>query len=162
LKRFLLFPHYRDRRTALHRDINLGPSHDAFWIFVLWRALHGGDATLADIAAAVIANLSQYLPTGEDSFGLAPLPASPQFLAVSEIEESESSDFGSPEPESLDEDPLEPEQNSSDPSEQHARSCSNLFCSDPRELSVHHNYFKFKGVFYRVERPAFACLPTAA
>jgi hypothetical protein len=162
LKRFLLFAHYRDRRTALHRDIKFGPSHDAFWIFALWRALHGGDATMADIAAAVIANLSRYLPAGEDSFGVAPLPASPQFLAVSEIEDSESYDSESPDSESLVEDPLEAEQNPSDPSEEPSLSCSSLFCSDPREFSIHHNYFKFKGVFYRVERPAFACLPTAA
>jgi hypothetical protein len=37
-----------------------------------------------------------------------------------------------------------------------------LFCYDPSEFSIHHYYFKFKGVFYRLDRPAFACLPAAA
>ena len=139
----------------MHRDINIGRSHHAFWIFILWRALHGGDATPGDIAAAVIANLSQYLPAGEDSFGVAPLPASPQFLAVLEAEDSE------PYSESFDGDSLDAEPNPSAPREQ-TLPCTNLFCCDPSEFSIHHNYFKFKGVFYRVERPAFACLPTAA
>jgi hypothetical protein len=130
----------------VHRDINPGPSYDAFWIFLLWRALHGGDATMADIAAAVIANLSQYLPAREDSFGVAPLPPSSQFLAVT------GEEF-----ESLEEDPDEAEPDL-DPTGEPLP----LFCSDPREFSIYHNYFNFKGVFYRVERPAFACLPTAA
>jgi hypothetical protein len=135
----------------LHRDFTSGPSHEAFWIFVLWRALHGGDATLADIAAAVIANLSQYLPASKDSFGIEPLPASRDFLALSEVE-----DFEQPDAELFDEDPLdaEPDSSSSQPVA--------LFCSEPADFSIYHNYFKFKGVFYRVERPAFACLPTAA
>jgi hypothetical protein len=136
----------------VYRDINPGPSYDAFWIFVLWRALHGGDATLADIAAAVIANLSQYLPAREDSFGVEPLPPSSQFLSLSEVEES-----GTPDSEPSDEETLKAQQSSSIPGER-----TTLFCSDPSEFSIYHNYFKFKGVFYRVERPAFACLPTAA
>jgi hypothetical protein len=37
-----------------------------------------------------------------------------------------------------------------------------FLCLDPREFSIYYNYFYFKGVFYRVDRPAFACLPTAA
>jgi hypothetical protein len=56
----------------VHRDNKPASACDAFWIFTLWRALHGGDAMLADIAAEVIANLSQYLPIDEDSFGVAP------------------------------------------------------------------------------------------
>jgi hypothetical protein len=147
LKRFSFFAHYRHRKTIVHRDINPGPSYDAFWIFLLWRALHGGDATMADIAAEVIANLSQYLPAHEDSFGVAPLPPSSQFLALCEIEESESPE----------DDPHEAEPDLASIGQPLA-----LFCSDPREFSIYHNYFNFKGVFYRVERPAFACLPTAA
>jgi hypothetical protein len=158
----------------VYRDFNPGPSHDAFWIFILWRALHGGDATMADIAAAVIANLSQYLPAREDSFGVAPLWPSSKFLAVAQTGESTgshsescNSDFPDDHCEPLDEFDCEtePDQTSC------ATSCEqeelgphgfDLFCSDPSEFSIYHNYFNFKGVFYRVERPAFACLPTAA
>ena len=130
----------------MHRDIDPTPSHDAFWIFTLWKALHGGDPTLAEIAAAVIANLSQFLPAGEDSFGVDPLPPSPYLVSMSEIEEPESE-----QEHSLD---AEDQPNS-------ARAAA-LFCSDPCEFSIYHNYFEFKGVFYRIDRPAFACSPTAA
>jgi hypothetical protein len=129
----------------VHRDIKPTPACDAFWIFTLWRALHGSDAMLADIAAEVIANLSQYLPIEEDSFGVAPLPPSSRFLTVSGLEDPESADVAT--------DAL-PDQ--ADHGHEPA------FCSDPAELSIYHNYFSFKGVFYRIDRPAFACLPTAA
>jgi hypothetical protein len=154
----------------VYRDFNPGPSHDAFWIFILWRALHGGDATLADIAAAVIANLSQYLPAHEDSFGVAPLPPSPLFLAVSETEEPQAPDSAPSCAESWDDyrksfeevaSEAESNETSCEEEEPRRRACD-LFCSDPSEFSIYHNYFNFKGVFYRVERPAFACLPTAA
>jgi hypothetical protein len=131
----------------VQRETSPTPSHDAFWIFALWRALHGGDAMLADIAAAVIANLSQYLPAQEDSFGVAPLPASRNILAFPGAEDSEST-------EDRNSDVL---MDQSDPEES-----SPLFCCDPCELSIYHNYFNFKGVFYRIDRPAIACLPTAA
>lgn len=126
---------------------SLAQSQDAFWIFALWRALHGGDATLGDIAAEVIANLSQYLPAQEDSFGVAPLPASPNILAFAAMKDSEAPDNCEP-------DGLRDQSGS----EQGLA----LFCCDPCEFSIYHNYFKFKGVFYRIDRPAFACLPTAA
>ena len=100
---------------------------------------------LADIAAAVIANLSQYLPAQEDSFGVAPLPASPNILVLSEVDSESTEDRDS---DATDQ---------SDPEES-----SPLFCCDPCELSIYHNYFNFKGVFYRIDRPAIACLPTAA
>jgi hypothetical protein len=125
--------------TEVDRDIKPTPAYDAFWIFTLWRALHGDDAMLADIAAEVIANLSQYLPIDEDSFGVAPLPPSSSVVAVSGLEYSESTD------DTID-----------------ARHEPAFFCSDPAELSIYHNYFSVKGVFYRIDRPAFACLPTAA
>jgi hypothetical protein len=139
--------HYSFRSKDVHRDISHTSSHDAFWIFTLWRALHAGDATLSDIAAAVIANLSQYLPMPQDSFGVDPLPPSPEFEAVTAMDEAEEIEY-----DELDalpqywETPPQPA----------------FFCSDPRDFSLSHNYFNFKGVFYRIERPAFACLPTAA
>ena len=130
----------------MHRDFKPTSSYDAFWIFTLWRAMHGGDATLADIAAAVIANLSQFLPAREDSFEVAPLPASPYLLTVMEMQEYDYAD-----------------NNSTDLAEQSdSEESQELFCCDPSDFSIHHNYFKFKGVFYRIDRPAFACLSTAA
>jgi len=131
----------------VHRDISHTSSHDAFWIFALWRALHDGDPTLADIAAAVIANLSQYLPAQEDSFGVGPLAPSPNILALHDTKDTHS-------PEDEDVDAL--------PDKSDAQGQPAPFCSDPREFCIFHNYFNFNGVFYRVERPAFACLPTAA
>lgn len=147
----------------MHRDIEPRPSYDAFWIFALWRALHGGDPTLADIAAAVIANLSQYLPANEESFGVAPLPASPHLQSTPELEEQaeESNNI-----EEKTESEHAPSQSCGD-----SRSsdllctdlfCTDLFCIDPCDFSIHHNYFEFKGVFYRIDRPASACSPTAA
>lgn len=123
------------------RDFPPTPSHDAFWIFSLWRALHG-DATLADIAAAVIANLSQFLPTGEDSFGMIPPPLPCESVAH-RVDEAACAG-----------DERNPDSSSSEPLE--------FICCDPDDFSIHHNYFEFKGVFYRIDRPALACLPTAA
>lgn len=131
----------------MHRDTRPNPRYDAAWIFTLWRALHGGDPTPGDVAAEVISSLAQFLPAQGDSFGLLPLPASPYIVAVSEIEDSESAD-----PEEIDAVPAQEQ-----PQEPHA-----LLCYDPREFSIHHYYFNFKGVFYCLDRPAFACLPTAA
>jgi len=131
----------------VHRETSPTSSHDAFWIFTLWRALHGGDAMLADIAAAVIANLSQYLPAQEDSFGVAPLPASCGMVALSGAEDTESTEDRE----------IDAPAGQSDPEE-----ASPIFCCDPSEFSIGHSYFNFKGVFYRIDRPAFACLPTAA
>lgn len=130
----------------MHRDIKPASAYDAFWIFTLWRALHGGDAMLADIAAEVIANLSQYLPVDEDSFGVAPLPPSSSIVAISGVDDSESAD-----------DSVDALPDLSESVEPPA-----FFCSDPSELSIYHNYYSFEGVFYRIDRPAFACLPTAA
>jgi len=130
----------------VHRAIDPGPSYDVFWIFALWRALHGGDPRLADVAAAVIAVLSEFLPGCNDSFGVAPLPPSPE-IAATNIEAGDPGD--------LDEFDVPP---------MHGQppDALGLFCYDPREFSIHHYYFKAQGVFFRLDRPAFACLPTAA
>lgn len=138
----------------MHRDMEPTFTPDVFWIFVLWRALHGQDATLAEVAAAVIAGMWQFLPSSEDSFGMSPIVATPSAPAVAEpafstIEESDSA--GDVAIESF-----------SEFGDERSRQSCELFCDDPCEFSIHHNYFKFKGVFYRVDRPAFACLPTAA
>jgi hypothetical protein len=112
---------------------------------------------LADIAAAVIANLSQYLPAQEDSFGVAPLPASRGMLALSGAEDTESTEDREIDALAGQSDPDQPDRAQSDPEEP-----SPIFCCDPSEFSIGHSYFNFKGVFYRIDRPAFACLPTAA
>jgi hypothetical protein len=130
---------------------SISPSchHDAAWIITLWRALHGGDPTPADVAAEVIANLTKYLPEREGSFGIQPLPSPKPRVPLIELECDETADD---------------EANDTDtvPSlEQVERQCE-LECRDPREFNIHHYYFKSKGVFYRLDRPAFACLPTAA
>ena len=130
----------------MHRESSPTPYHDVFWIFALWRALHGGDPTLADVAASVIASLAQFLPAREDSFGLLPLPPSPMVLAPQISDEWESGD--------LQDMPTHPGQ--------HQLQGTPVVCHDPHELSIHHYYFNFKGVFYRLDHPAFACLPAAA
>ena len=131
----------------MHRAIAPTPDHDAFWIFALWRALHGGQPTLADVAAAAIASLSQFLPAQEDSFGLPPLPVSPYTRAISEFEDCDTTEA----------DAMDALPDESDPHEPPA-----FLCNDPPEFSIHQYYFNFKGVLYRLDRPAFACLPTAA
>jgi hypothetical protein len=128
----------------VHRDITPTHAHDVFWIFALWRAIHGGDPTLAEVAAAAIACLAQYLPAHEDSFGVEPLPAAPHAHEASDLEDDYS-------PDTID----------SLPDLQCVRPPLALLCYDPREFSIHYYYFKSKGVFYRLD-PAFACLPAAA
>jgi hypothetical protein len=140
MKRSRASAHYGDRRELkVHRELKPTPYDDAFWIFALWRALHGGDPELTDVAAAVIASLAQFLPAREDSFGLLPLPHSP--TAAPEI--ADDSD-------------------ESNAMHLHASSQNELFCDDPREFSIHHYYFNCNGVFYRLDRPVLACLPAAA
>jgi hypothetical protein len=127
----------------VHRDITPTHAHDVFWIFALWRAIHGGDPTLAEVASAAIATLAQYLSTREDCFGVQPRPA-PHAHEALDLEEDNSAEAidGLPNPKRY-RPPLE------------------LLCYDPREFSIHYYYFKSKGVFYRLD-PAFACLPAAA
>jgi hypothetical protein len=139
--------------AKVHRDLKLTPSYDAFWIFALWRALHG-EADSDDIAAAVIANLAQFLPAQEDSFGLPPVPSSPAARCGDAGEDDESS--GDDLPHSLAE-PSDSGENSGPNAESYAH-----YCCDPSQFSIFHHYFSFKGVFYRFDRPAFARLPTAA
>jgi len=131
----------------VHRDINPTPSHDAFWIFALWRAIHGGDPTLVEVAFAAIASLAQFLPAHEDAFGLLPLPPS-----CCLHDSSEPEDYDLDDADAID----------APPDPQSACRTLALLCYDPREFSIHHYYFNFKGVFYRLDRPAFACLPAAA
>lgn len=133
----------------MSRFTDSAPDHDAFWIVALWRALHGGDALLGDVAAAVIANLSRFLPACPDTFGLlpppisCPLPDEPEH-DDDEHDDDERDDAGSP------------------TTEQPSQAQLDLLCYDPREFSIHHYYFKSEGVFFRLDRPALACLPTAA
>lgn len=129
----------------MHRAITPTPDHDVFWIFSLWRALHGGDPTLAEVAASAIASLAQFLPSHEGSFGLPPLPVSSRSLAPSEDEDCE-----------LDDSEILADQ-TQQPQEPPA-----FICPDQCEFSIHHYYFRFKGVFYRLDRPVYAGLPTAA
>ena len=136
----------------MHRQINPSPSHDVFWIFLLWRALHGGDPTLADVAAAAIASLAQFLPVQENSFGLLPPPTSLHLAAAFENDESEELECNDGDADALD---VLPDQDD-------GQTIPSLFCRDPREFRVGYYYFSFKGVFYRLDRPAFSCLPTAA
>lgn len=131
----------------MHRQINPTPSHDVFWIFLLWRALHGGDPTLADVAAAAIASLAQFLPVQENSFGLLPPPSSPHIAAASEDDEDGDEDIDTTD---------------AFPDQGQPRSTLALLCYDPSEFRADYYYFNFKGVFYRLDRPAFSCLPTAA
>jgi len=120
------------------------PDHDAFWIVALWRALHGGDALLGDVAAAVIANLSRFLTVCPDTFGLVPPPISCPLPDEPEREDDERDGAGSP------------------TTEQPSQAQLDLLCYDPCEFSIHHYYFKSEGVFFRLDRPVLACLPTAA
>jgi hypothetical protein len=129
-------------------SINPSGYHDAAWIMTLWRALHGGDPTPADVAAEVIANLSKYLPEREGSFGMQPLPSPKRAVPILELDCEDLED------DAYDTDTV--------PTlEEVERQCE-LECRDPREFNIHHYYFKSKGVFYCLDRPAFACLPTAA
>jgi hypothetical protein len=128
----------------VHRDPNPTPYDDVFWIFALWRALHGGDPKLTDVAAAVIASMAQFLPAREDSFGLLPPPHSP--AVAPEIADNS-------EPDCNDELQTGSGPDSSRPAPH---------CHDPREFSIHHYYFNCNGVFYRLDRPVLACLPAAA
>jgi hypothetical protein len=131
----------------MQRSISPSCHHDAAWIITLWRAIHGGDPTPADVAAEVIANLSKYLPEREGSFGIQPLPSPKRSVPLIELERDDLDDAY---------------QTDTVPSfEEIERQCE-LVCRDPREFNFHHYYFKSKGVFYRLDRPAFACLPTAA
>lgn len=126
------------------------PDHDAFWIVALWRALHGPDELLPDIAATVIANLSRFLLVRQESFGLVP-PYSPALkcrVPQHDLYASNDDDDVEPVDALPDRDQLLPS--------------LTLFCRDPREFSIDHYYFKSEGVFFRLDRPAFACLPTAA
>src|SRR5262249_55233599 len=113
----------------------------AFWIVALYRALHGGDPALADVAASVIANLWRFLPATEEASGLPPLPIAP--AASPTRSDSDPDDSGEDEPET-----------SPEPAD--------LLCYDPREFSFDYCYFESKGVFFRLDRPTIACLPTAA
>ena len=67
--------------------------------------------------------------------------------AISEFEDSDTTEA----------DAMDALPDESDPQEP-----PSFLCNDPPEFSIHHYYFNFKGVFYRLDRPAFACLPTAA
>jgi hypothetical protein len=128
----------------VHRDLNPTPYDDVFWIFALWRALHGGDPTLTDVAAAVIASMAQFLPAREDSFGLLPLP--PASVAPPEIADDSDLDYNDEPHDIAGPEPSQPA----------------LHTHDPREFSIHHYYFNCNGVFYRLDRPVLACLPAAA
>ena len=125
----------------MHRAIKPTPSHDVFWIYNLWRALHGGDPSVEEVAASAIASLAQFLPSHADSFGLPPLPMS---AAMKSAAEDEGED--------------ETEESASEDTHQQP----NFVCCDPGEFSIDHYYFETEGFFYRLDRPAFACLPTAA
>lgn len=131
----------------MHRDINSNASRDAFWIFALWRAIHGGDPTLIEAAFAAIASLAQFQPATDDSFGPT-MPSASSYPGSP----ANSEDFDSGDANAIDalRDPFS------------ASRTLGLLCCDPREFSIHHYYFNFKGVFYRLDRPAFACLPAAA
>lgn len=129
----------------MSRKASANPDRDAAWIMTLWRALHGDNAAPADIAVDVIANLAQFVPTSEASFGMQPLPSPPCTIACPpELAEADTDAMNA----------------QSEPDE--VEPMFELECHDPDDFSVHHHYFKFKGVFYCLERPATACLPTAA
>jgi len=128
------------------REISSTLDHDAAWIMTLWRLLHGENAPSGDIAADVIANLSQFLPAREGSFGIEPLP--PALCALAEPVECSPEEYSDATDTESDRDQLE-------------QQCD-LQCYDPDDFSIHHYYFNFKGVFYCLDRPAFAHLPTAA
>jgi len=130
----------------MHREINPTPDYAAAWIITLWRAIHGNDATNGDIAAHVIANLSRFLPACEASFGMQPLPSPPCTLHPGALECSEAADYSA----------------DAEPDREQLEQICNLQCFDPDDFSTHHYYFKFKGVFYCLDCPASACLPTAA
>jgi hypothetical protein len=120
---------------------------DAAWIMTLWRVLHAQNAAAGEIAADVIANLSQFLPASPDSFGMQPLPSPPCTLTVCPGDSSVNDTEG-----------VCDEVTAQDELEE----MCDLQCYDPDDFSIHHYYFRFKGVFYCLDRPAFACLPTAA
>jgi hypothetical protein len=142
-------------------DIDPTLSPDAFWIFALWRALHGGDPTLHEIAAAAIASLAQYLPVRNDSFGVAPLPPSCHQPVLRECGDSPPDDLEDAEFAELEFDSRELPAVGAAPEPPTYRDLA-LLCHDLCEFSPNHCYFRFKGVFYRLDRPVSACLPTAA
>ena len=93
----------------------------------------------------VIANLAQFVPASDASFGMQPLPSPPCTITC---------------PPEFAETNTDPTDAQSDPDA--VAPMFELECHDPDDFSVHHRYFKFNGVFYCLERPAIACLPTAA
>jgi hypothetical protein len=146
MKRFPFSAHYLGvRRNEMSRKVSTNLDRDAAWIMTLWRALHGENAAPGDIAADVIANLAQFVPASDQSFGMQPLPSPPCIIACPP--ESSETDADATDAQS---DPVE------------VAPMFELECHDPDDFSVHHRYFKFNGVFYCLERPAIACLPTAA
>lgn len=130
----------------MSRKVSTTLDRDAAWIMTLWRALHRENAAADDIAANVIANLSQFLPAREASFGMTPLP-------------SPSCTFGPSSPEYVE---TGAEATDAKSRQEELEEMCDLQCYDPDDFSIHHYYFKFKGVFYCLDRPAIACLPTAA
>jgi hypothetical protein len=122
---------------------NSGPTyHDVAWIFALWRALHG-EISIEDIASEVIAGLSPYLSTHEDSFLAPDLLARPSAFF-------DSGDI------------LEEKEHDAPHSETPEPTIAASFDPDAREFSIHHYYFKFKGRRYCLELPALTHSPTAA
>lgn len=113
------------------------------WILALWRSLHGGtraleEQSVADVAAEVVASLWPLLTFGENAFAFL-LPQSTSRAAIPDPEIATSEDSV----EALHAGPDEP--------------------SDSREtLSIHHYYFRDKGVLHRVLRPNLARSPAAA
>jgi hypothetical protein len=129
------------------RNISATLDRDAAWIMTLWRVLHQENAAPGDIAADVIANLSQFVPTSEQSFGIQPFPSPACAIVFDATDPYESGDAHNTDTES--------------DHEELAQQCD-LQCYDPDDFSIHHYYFNFKGVFYCLDRPTSACLPTAA
>ncbi len=127
------------------RQISSTLDHNAAWIMTLWRLLHGENAAPGDIAADVIANLSQFLPAREGSFGIEPPPSPLCALSIA-VESSED----------------HPDATDAESDYDELKRQCDLQCYDPDDFSIHHYYFNFKGVFYCLDRPAFAHLPTAA
>jgi hypothetical protein len=130
----------------MHRDISPTPDYSAAWIITLWRALHGNDSSTAEVAAYAIASLWRFLPACEASFGLQPLSSLPRAACACAVECADSGDYTT---------------DTESRGEELEEMC-NLQCFDPDDFSIHHYYFNFKGVFYCLDRPASACLPTAA
>ena len=129
------------------RNITSTLDRDAAWIMTLWRVLHNENAAPGDIAADVIANLSQFVPANEHSFGMPPIPSPACTIAFDAMESQQSGDAS--------------DTNTESEREELEQQCD-LQCYDPDDFSIHHYYFNFKGVFYCLDRPASACLPTAA